>query len=130
MEGKDFFCPSSPLIIQMALPAHWEDGSPKRFPLSYVECLWFMSCQGVLGKGPWETDTVEICLKKVYWGLLLETTLQGSEGNKMGQKEKLTCNKFATEASGHPPGELWSWDDPSKLSRIEARGQAFAPPPH
>lgn len=46
----------------------------------------------------------------------------------MGQKETLTCAKVETEASSHSPRELWSWDDPSELSRIEARGQAFVPP--
>lgn len=45
----------------------------------------------------------------------------------MGGKEKLTCDNFAAEASAYPTMELWSQDEPSELTRIETRDQAFIP---
>lgn len=74
----------------------------------------------VLGQGLWETYVVRFACGRCNEGCSWEQHLPGSE--KARQKEKLICNKVkAEEYSARPTGELLSWDDPSELSRIEAK---------
>lgn len=41
----------------------------------------------------WETDReMDICMQEVYLGVLLKSTTVWNEGNRMGQRGKLSCD--------------------------------------
>lgn len=126
VESKDFFHPSFSSIIQMALPAHWENGSPKTSSELLRIFVVQLMPERISGQGPWETDTlVRFACRSFHGDCSWEQYIQGHEGSKMREKEKLTFYNFAAEASAYPTRELWIQDEPSQLTRIETRDQAF-----
>lgn len=57
--------------------------------------------------------------------MLLGSTAVGGEGGRTGQREELQCS--CTRASANPI-EPWSWDHPSALNQLEARGLGLYTP--
>lgn len=65
----------------------------------------FLEMHAVVGWLPWEADfEMEIAVQVVCWGVILGTTLLGSEGSRIGQRKISNCNTVATETSADPTG--------------------------
>lgn len=66
-------------------------------------------------------------MKKLHWGVFLETTLVRKEGNRTKQREKLNCDKFAAVDSSGPVGHSGCGMD-LLVAQIEARGLGLCIP--
>lgn len=62
---------------------------------------------GVINRVPQEMDSeVEFCIQEIDWGVVLGINLEGSERNKIRQRERLNCEVVTQGASAYLGGSL------------------------
>ena len=67
------------------------------------------------------------CAHPKYWGMPSKSTAVGEKGSETKERKEWTETQSG-EGLGQSHGKLWSWDGPSKLSCLRAKGPGIYTP--